>query len=363
MNTSHAQVARHSTPGTRNHHHDDRLSHRLSLVRWLGALIALIMMSLLTACSDLSGTASSTSSAVSQAPLSATELETAAANCMGNNDLACAETNWSKYVKLRPMDTRGIANLGFVLNKEDKNDQAIALFEKDISMGAGAYDLFAFYADSLSKVGRTDDAIDWSYKTLKLEPSLVDVREKLAQLLVLKKRNYEALTLLSEFDEYLDENGKQEYFLGNRMAIESAMHDLGASDSQESAGLRLVKFRDTFYAPVSVGESGVRAFVVDTGATNVVINNEFMTASKTPYTTLRAHVLARLADGRQVDAREVLIDRMMVGPFELDKVKAMACESCELLLGSNALSSFTMNVAQVKGVDVATLKLQAATLR
>ena len=50
-----------------------------------------------------------------------------------------------------------------------------------------------------------------------------------------------------------------------------------------------------------------------------------------------------------------MIDRMMVGPIELDKVKALACDSCSLLLGTNALSSFTMNMTQVKGVDVATL--------
>jgi tetratricopeptide (TPR) repeat protein len=360
MKARHARVARHRIPGSRNRRFDDRPSHRLTFARWLVVASVPIMMSLLAACSNSSST---TSAAASAAPVSADALENAATTCMSNNDLACAETDWSKYVQLRPMDVRGIANLGFVLNKEDKNDQAIAQFEKDISMGAGAYDLFAFYADSLSKVGRTDEAIDWSYKTLKLEPSLVDVREKLAQLLVMKKRKYEALTLLSEFDEYLDERGKQEYFLGNRMAIESAMHDLGTSDSPETGGLKLVKFMDTFYAPVSVGESGVRAFVVDTGATSVVINNEFMTASKTPYQTLRAHVLARLADGREVDAKEVLIARMMVGPFELDKVKAIACDSCALLLGSNALSSFTMNFSQVKGVDVATLAPHAAALR
>jgi Tfp pilus assembly protein PilF len=363
MKISHVEAARYSKFNMGIRHRDGRLPHRLMFARWLVVLQMLIIASLLAACSNSSSTASPSSPAVSQAPVSAAGLETAAVNCMRNNDLACAESNWSQYVKLRPLDTRGIANLGFVLNKEDKNEQAITLFEKDISMGGGAYDLFAFYADSLGKVGRTDDAIDWSYKTLKLEPTLVDVREKLAELLVLKKRNYEALTLLSEFDEYLDEHGKQEYFLGNRMAIESAMHDLGASGSQEADGLRLVKFNDTFYAPVSVGESGVRAFVVDTGATNVVINNEFMTASKTPYTTVRAHVLARLADGREVDTREVLIDRMTVGPFELDKVKALTCDSCELLLGSNALSSFTMNVAQVKGVDVATLTPHAGALR
>lgn len=290
-----------------------------------------------------------------QPPASASSLEQAAVTCMRNNDLPCAESNWSQYVKLRPMDTKAIANLGFVLNKEDKDEQAIAQFEKVISMGEGAYDLFAFYADSLAKVGRIDDAIDWSYKTLKLVPSLVDVRGKLSKLLIVKKRNYEALTLLAEFDQYLETRGHQAYFLGDRMAIESAMHSTNVPGSEEAKSLRLVKLGQAFYVPVSVGESGTRAFVVDTGASTVVINDDFITASKAKYTTVRAHVTAKLADDREIDAKEVLINRMMVGPVVLDNVKAMACGSCELLLGSNALSMFNMNIAQVQGVEVATL--------
>jgi len=326
--------------------------------RWI-ALCAFASVGWLAGCSPSSSgreeANTSTTSAPSATPASSASVQAAAVKCMRSNDLACAEANWSEYVKRRPTDVRAIANLGFVLNKQDKHEQAIAAFEKDIGMGAGSYDLFAFYADSLGKVGRTDEAIDWSYKTLKLMPSLVDVRENLARLLVSKKRNYEALTLLSEFDQYLDEHGESARFMANRMAIESSMHDLDATQDQEVTGLRLVKFKDTFFAPVSVGQSGVRAFVVDTGATSVVVNDDFLAAAKTPYTMVRAQVEAHLADGRVVGAKEVLIDQLMVGPIELHKVKALTCQSCELLLGANALSAFTMTVAQIKGVDVATL--------
>ena len=324
--------------------HLARISHLLP-----PAILVLSLAGLFTGCSNQGAPTAP------QPPASASKLETAAATCMRSNDLACAESNWSEYLKLRPTDVKAIANLGFVFNKEDKDQQAIAQFEKDISMGEGAYDLFAFYADSLAKVGRTDEAIDWSYKTLKLSPTLVDVRGKLSQLLVLKKHNYEALTLLAEFDQYLDANGRRPYFLGSRMAIESAMHDIPTNGSEEAKSLRLVKLGEVFYAPVSVGESGTRAFVVDTGASSVVINDDFMTASKAKYSIVHAHVTAKLADGRRVDAKEVVIDHMKVGRFELNNVKAMSCGSCELLLGSNALSMFNMQMAQIKGVDVATL--------
>ncbi|WP_157786167.1 retropepsin-like aspartic protease [Dyella japonica] len=350
-------IRRQNASAKRRHRREDAGSSGRASSPCCLAIAAAALMVVLAGCSPSSPSSSATTPAAPSpgAVASPDSLAANAVECMHKNDLACAEANWSQYVKLRPMDVRGIASLGVVLNKEDKNEQAIEAFEKDISMGAGAYDLFAFYADSLSKVGRIDEAIDWSYKCLTLMPSLVDVREKLAQLLVLKKRSYEALTLLSEFDQYLDEHGREPRFLGNRMAIESAIHDLGSSNTQEVQALRLVKFQDTYYAPVSVGESGVHPFVVDTGATTVVVNDDFLAAAKIPYKTIRMQAEAQLADGRVVGAREILIDHLKVGPMELNKVKAMTCQSCELLLGANALSAFTMTMSQVKGVDVATL--------
>lgn len=329
------------------------------------ALIALSGTCLLAGCSDDSPSASAPSAMQQAAPAapaytvqpnaSPSQLEATAVSCQQNSaNLPCAEANWTQYIKLRPTDTKAIANLGFVLNEEDKDQQAIDQFEKDISMGEGTYDIFAYYADSLAKVGRTDEAIDWSYKTLKIVPSLVDVRGKLSKLLIMKKRNYEALALLAEFDQYLDTKGQQPYFIGDRMAIESALHN-GMAKSDEAKGIRMEKLDGTFYAPVSVGESGTRAFVVDTGATDVLLNDDFLVASKAPYKIVRAHVLAKLADGREVDAKEVMIDHMLVGPIELNNVKAMSCGKCQLLLGENALSKFNMNMTQVQGVDVATL--------
>ena len=43
-----------------------------------------------------------------------------------------------------------------------------------------------------------------------------------------------------------DEHGQSAYFLGNRIAIESAMHDVGSGSSQERNALRLVKFDNAF---------------------------------------------------------------------------------------------------------------------
>jgi Flp pilus assembly protein TadD len=125
----------------------------------------------------------------------------AVASCMRSQNYDCAEKKWIQYLRLRPNDGNALANLGIVMNLRDNNKGAVVQFERAIDLGEGAYDLFAYYADSLAKIGRTEDAIDWSYKTLAVVPRLVDVRGNLAKLLVLQKRYYEALSLLSSFDD------------------------------------------------------------------------------------------------------------------------------------------------------------------
>ena len=289
-------------------------------------------------------------------PKTAPELEQAAVQCMSTRDWKCAEDNWSQYVKLRPDDSRAIANYGFALHFDGNDEAAIRQFETAIGQGEGTYDLFAAYADSLANVGRTEAAIDWSYKSLQLVPSLVDVRGNLAKLLVHQKKYYEALALLAEFDQHLEAEGHSPYFKGQRIAIEStAPRSALASDDRPSVPLRMVEFNDHFFAPVRIGDAPVAAFVVDTGASTVTLDDDFLVASKAKYTITRIHAPVKIADGSIVDAKLVAIDHMQIGNFELDDVPAVVCGTCALLLGENALSHFDMAATKVQGVNALTL--------
>jgi len=289
-------------------------------------------------------------------PKTAPELEQAAIHCMSERSWRCAEDDWSQYIKLRPDDSRAIANYGFALHFDGNDQAAIRQFEIAIGQGEGTYDLFAAYADSLANVGRTETAIDWSYKSLQLVPSLVDVRGNLAKLLVRQKKYYEALALLAEFDQHLEAEGHPPYFKGQRIAIEStAPRHVSAGDGRQPEPLRMVEFNGHFFAPVRIGEAPVAAFVVDTGASTVTLDDEFLVASKAKYTIARIHAPVKIADGSIVDAKLVAIDHMEIGNFELDDVPAVVCGTCALLLGENALSHFDMAATKVQGVNALTL--------
>jgi predicted aspartyl protease len=294
------------------------------------------------------------------APLHAADLtpegyKEAVGACMRSRDYECAEKNWTQYIRLRPTDSNAIANLGIVMYRRDNHKGAIVQFERAIDMGEGTYDLFAFYADSLSKVGRTDDAINWSYKSLAVVPQLVDVRGSLAKLLVLQKKYYEALSLLGSFDDQMIAKGQQPYFEGQRIAIETALERNAGNAAAERSSLRLPKYTEHFYAPVTIGEARPAAFLVDTGASRITMSDDYLAKSKVSYKAVGGSVLLKTADGRKVNGRAVTVQSLRVGPYELKDVPVFTCKDCGLLLGQSALAKFDLKSSKVQGVEFLTV--------
>jgi predicted aspartyl protease len=282
------------------------------------------------------------------------DLKSYAVQCMRDNDLECAERRWSEYLDVQPNDGSAVASLGIVQSRRGEDADAVVTLKKSIDMGEGTYDIFAFYAESLGRLGRTDEAIDWSYKSLSVVPSLVDVRGNLAKLLLKKQRPYEALGLLSAFDAHLEAIGQQPYFQGQRISIESAAKQ--APGPEEKGQLRLTRMDGNFMAPVTLGDAPVNDFMVDTGATFTTVSEKFLKDSKVRYELAVPSLHMRLADGRSVQARGVTVESLKVGPFELRDVQVVVCPGCQLLLGQAALSRFDLASSRVEGVEFLTLK-------
>lgn len=281
-----------------------------------------------------------------------------AEKCIRARALKCAETNWTQYIKMRPNDSNAKANLAIVLNWLEKPEEAIPMAEQAIAMGEGTYDLFAAYSESLSKLGRNEEAIDWGYKTLAVLPSLANIRSMVAKLLVQQKRELEALTLLASFDAHLQSLGHPPYFAAQCISIESAIERRGLKPGDSKEVLRLPKTDKHFYAPVKVGEASTYAFVVDTGAASTVIPETLLLASKLPFKVLKDKVNMKTADGRLSAARLIQLEQIKVGNFVLKKIAAVTCENCVALLGQSELSKFNLNSIKIQGVEFINLQVR-----
>ena len=275
-------------------------------------------------------------------------------NCAQARDYACEEKNYRQLLRLHPNDTTYLFNIGRVLAMQDNHKGANEYFERAIGLGEGAWNLFAYYATSLAEAGRTDEAIDWSYKTLSIMPNLYDIRSNLVKYLVLKKRYYEALSVIDEFDVPAHAKGDPQYFGGQRIAIESTLDRLGLASPAEEKSLRLPKADRFYYVPVTTANGKPTAFILDTGASTMMVSEEFLQRSDAHYKFLKNIVIGN-ADGHRSTARAIVLDSVFVGAFEIKNVQAVACQSCNLLLGQSAISRFNMATSKVQGVEFATL--------
>ncbi|HEY8977043.1 MAG TPA: retroviral-like aspartic protease family protein [Burkholderiaceae bacterium] len=285
-------------------------------------------------------------------PLTADEMRDRIARCERDADMPCAQETLEALLKKQPDDAVARAHLGLVMAHRDDDAHAVVEFQRAIDSGEGTYDLFAWYADSLARLGRNDEAIEWSYRSLSLVPNLVDVRGKLARLLVARGRPYEALSLLASYDADAAAKGRRGYFEGQRIAIESAL----ATVAPGAAGsLRLPVMAGHFYAPVALGNGKPLAFMVDTGASATTVTPEMLDEARIDYRVVQPVVTMTTADGRQVAAQGITIPILRVGPYVLHDVPAVKCDHCVALLGQASLSHFDLRSTRTQGVEFLTL--------
>jgi len=291
-------------------------------------------------------------------PLTTGEMRARIGKCERGGDLACAQDTLVALLKKHPDDGAEHAHLGLVMSHRDDDAHAVIEFKRAIDGGEGAYDLFAWYADSLARVGRRDEAIAWSYRSLSLMPNLVDVRAKLAKLLVAQGRPYEALSLLESYDADAAAKGRAGWFEGQRIAIESALASAApapAAAASAPGSLRLPAMDGHFYAPVALGSGKARAFLVDTGATVTTVSPELLDEARADYRVLQPVVTMTTADGRRVSAQGITIATLSVGPWLLHDVPAVRCAHCVALLGQSSLSRFDLRSSRTQGVEFLTL--------
>ncbi len=93
-------------------------------------------------------------------PLTADEMCARIATCERNADFACAQDTLTEFLKRNPDDGVARAHLGLVMHHRDDDGHAVVEFKRAIDGGESTYDVFAWYADSLARVGRDAEAVD-----------------------------------------------------------------------------------------------------------------------------------------------------------------------------------------------------------
>lgn len=277
---------------------------------------------------------------------------------MSAGDYEEAEENLRWLLERNPKDAKIQANLAFALTSQGKDAEALPIYAKLVESGEGTYDIFAYYAKTLDAVGRTDDAITWSYRALLLVPQLVDVRGDLAKLLVKKGRKFEALSLLASFDNELQSHGRPAYFEAQRIAIASALPppaDVAGSDAAYST----VRVGGHFYT-VAIGEKEEAIpFLIDTGASHTTMSHEVLRMFDLRVPASSRSVELRTAGGHIIMGQFFTVPFLRIGPYALKDLQIVVCDNCESLLGQTTLERFDLKTIRADGLEILSMTPRA----
>lgn len=275
----------------------------------------------------------------------ARKLEKLALQTELDGDTECAIKLWEKIVQKNPSDGSAAVNLAMRLTEEERYKEASPYYERSIDLGVGAYDAFAWYARNLRSLGQTSDAITWFYRTLAVKPTLSDITSELSELLLSENRPYEALNLLSNFDKVI---GESNYFKAKRIAILSNID----YTKKETESFTIAKSNnDHFLIYINFSPTEGRSFLIDTGATSLVMDKKTLDASKIRYKILKPNIKMETANGQIISGQKVKLDYLQFGPFKLNDVEATICEGCSLLIGQNILNKFDLRTERQQGVE------------
>lgn len=275
-----------------------------------------------------------------------------AKTCLRDRDFNCAEADLRAYMRKYPNDANTGAMLAITLTQDGQHQEALPYYRKAIAEGISTYDLFANYAVSLDTTGQTDEAIKQNYAALKLVPNLVDVRGALADQLVRRGKVQEALNVLESFDQTLQDEGQPAYFASKASQLRTRFHMAAAGPAPAAAApgapspeVALQAANGGFYVPALVDGAITLRFVVDSGASDVVIPSDvartLMRMGKLSPADYRGYGEAVLADGSHVTAQRVVLHSLSVGGHEVrDVVASITDARGSLLLGQTFLRRF-----------------------
>lgn len=280
----------------------------------------------------------------------ASDFEEAALEVEYQGDSECAILLWEKVVSKRPTDTSALYNLAIRLTESERYQESIVYYEKLLELGSGSSNLFAWYARSLRQLGQIPLAIEWYYKTLSVEPDLSDITAELAELLSLQKQYYEALNILSGYEEL---TGFSVYFEARKISLQTILDNLSETGTENDFRVPKI-YNDHFYISARLSEDSKKrnkAFMIDTGATLLVLNKELLDENAVKYKTLKSKIKVSVANGKKVTAKLIQLPYLKLGPYELSNVKAVTCKNCEPLIGQNILKHFDLSTKRVNGVE------------
>lgn len=270
--------------------------------------------------------------------------------CNTFRDDECSVEAYSRLVRRNPNNTIALANLAMAETNTRRFKSAVQHYQAFFNLGGAGRDVMYGYAKTLSALDQTEEAIRWYYNTIRAYPNTLDPIQDLTAIFGRLGRHTEALALLSTLsEEFPAHKGRWQ---GEMIVLSEAL-TASAGKAEPSRTIRIGALRSGMhYVPVKVGlDPQYRPFLVDTGATNLVLSKTAAQTAKIRLGTSGQETSIRTAD-RMTKGTLVTLPEVWVGPWRITNVEAIICDNCSSLLGKSVISRFEMRFDQEGNAEI-----------
>lgn len=265
----------------------------------------------------------------------------------------CMEISFKEVLKTIPDQAYAIEGVGLAQVNQKQYQAAVASFEELLNRGESSPRIMYGYGKAIAGLGKHEESKTWYYRVLKMYPSFIDVTEELVNTLVREGSYMEALSVIGNMSALYPQ--AVSYFKARVMAINDMAEKKSGQTSEKI--VRLSAIDDHHFLPIRLsGMVSPAMFLVDTGATNLVVNYEILRDNNVRNYRSLGRTKMYLANGAAIAGEKILIEKINIGPFELENVDARVCDQCELLAGKSVLKRFQVSSHTKNGVEYLDLK-------
>ena len=131
--------------------------------------------------------------------LSVKELYEIGGDCNTYGETKCSLISFLQILKMKPGDTKALANLAMAQSHYGQHDLATINFQKVLDKGYETYDVYFLYGKSLLKSRQTTPALNAFHNALKINPQLIEAAAQVSLILVNQGKFEEALGFIQGY--------------------------------------------------------------------------------------------------------------------------------------------------------------------
>lgn len=262
--------------------------------------------------------------------------------CNSMERFKCSENIFGHLLLRFPKHKQAMANLAIALSQQGQWARSLPYYRDYFRLEGQGYDVMYWYAKSLALTHQEEKALHWFYKSLSFHPNNLECAIELVDHLVGAGRYEEALSVIAAFTDGRPETDP--FWLTKIIGIQKFVDHINNKDLEQHRRYQVriptIDGKKHFVPVRAGGEDEYEFFLIDRGESFVSISEDFLGQ-------VSEDLLRKTRERRQhsnpLQETKVILPKLQIGPWVIENVEAVVCQSCRPRLGRSILSKLDMS--------------------